>query len=369
MGSAASARGRSRRACGRDCRCVQLGGLQEQGGTEEGSRHLSPPSKLFQYCHAIHVSTCPPHLPSFMPRLPLVSAPSLKKLVASLPLPCPPLSPARSTLKMTDDVLCVRVSPNGKLLAASLLDSTVRVFFLDSLKFFLSLYGHKLPVLSMDISSGRCSGGGVGPEGQAVGIVAVGVLGGKGGGPQGGSTGGKRKRQREASQARTWDRVRTHQTALARLSACRATPATHRCPALPASHTCVPPHLPASLPPSSQPCLFAALPSDSTLLVTGSADKNIKAWGLDFGDCHRSLFAHGDSVMAVAFVPNTHYLFTAGARGRRLAGTGLRQRGADWHQSGRCHTLPLPCDSHCLRPQPSNNRCLRLSSPRAASLK
>ena len=55
---------------------------------------------------------------------------------------------------MTDDVLCVRVSPNGKLLAAALLDSTVRVFFADSLKFFLSLYGHKLPVLSMDISSG-----------------------------------------------------------------------------------------------------------------------------------------------------------------------------------------------------------------------
>jgi U3 small nucleolar RNA-associated protein 12 len=56
---------------------------------------------------------------------------------------------------MTDDVLSVRVSPNGKLLAVALLDSTVRVFFLDSLKFFLSLYGHKLPVLSMDISSGE----------------------------------------------------------------------------------------------------------------------------------------------------------------------------------------------------------------------
>ena len=53
-------------------------------------------------------------------------------------------------------------------------------------------------------------------------------------------------------------------------------------------------------------------PADSTLLVTGSADKNIKVWGLDFGDCHRSLFAHADSVMAVAFVPNTHYVFTAG---------------------------------------------------------
>jgi U3 small nucleolar RNA-associated protein 12 len=57
------------------------------------------------------------------------------------------------TLQMTDDVLGVKISPNGKLLAISLLDSTVRVFFVDSLKFFLSLYGHKLPVLSMDISS------------------------------------------------------------------------------------------------------------------------------------------------------------------------------------------------------------------------
>lgn len=46
--------------------------------------------------------------------------------------------------------------------------------------------------------------------------------------------------------------------------------------------------------------------------MTGSADKNIKIWGLDFGDCHRSLHAHADSVMAAAFVPGTHYLFTAG---------------------------------------------------------
>jgi U3 small nucleolar RNA-associated protein 12 len=59
---------------------------------------------------------------------------------------------------MTDDVLCVRMSPNGRLLAVSLLDSTIKVFFVDSLKFFLSLYGHKLPVLSMDISSGGMVG-------------------------------------------------------------------------------------------------------------------------------------------------------------------------------------------------------------------
>ncbi|KAF9435125.1 hypothetical protein BGZ76_006854 [Entomortierella beljakovae] len=57
------------------------------------------------------------------------------------------------TLKMSDDVLCVRYSPDQKIVAVSLLDATVKVFYHDTLKFFLSLYGHKLPVLSMDISS------------------------------------------------------------------------------------------------------------------------------------------------------------------------------------------------------------------------
>ncbi|KAK7695479.1 hypothetical protein QCA50_000115 [Cerrena zonata] len=117
------------------------------------------------------------------------------------------------TLKMTDDVLSVRYSPNGKLLAVALLDSTVKVFYQDTLKFFLSLYGHKLPVLSMDISA------------------------------------------------------------------------------------------------------------DSKLIVTCSADKNVKIWGLDFGDCHRSIFAHEESVMQVAFEKNdtrelgakpSHYFWTVG---------------------------------------------------------
>lgn len=44
-------------------------------------------------------------------------------------------------------------SPDGKYVAAALLDCTVKLFHEDSLKFFLSLYGHRLPVLSMDISS------------------------------------------------------------------------------------------------------------------------------------------------------------------------------------------------------------------------
>lgn len=52
--------------------------------------------------------------------------------------------------------------------------------------------------------------------------------------------------------------------------------------------------------------------TDNALLISGSADKNVKIWGLDFGDCHKSLIAHDDSVMQVQFVPDTHYFFTAG---------------------------------------------------------
>ena len=46
--------------------------------------------------------------------------------------------------------------------------------------------------------------------------------------------------------------------------------------------------------------------SDSTLLVTASADKNIKIWGLDFNDCHKSIFAHQDSVMQVRAMDLRH---------------------------------------------------------------
>lgn len=112
------------------------------------------------------------------------------------------------TLKVSDDVLSLRFSPDSRLVALSLLDNTVKVFFTDSLKLFLNLYGHKLPVLNMDISY------------------------------------------------------------------------------------------------------------DSKLIVTCSADKNVRIWGLDFGDCHRAFFAHQDSIMQVAFVPhnqdgNGHHFFSA----------------------------------------------------------
>ncbi|KAK2557967.1 WD repeat-containing protein 3 [Acropora cervicornis] len=57
------------------------------------------------------------------------------------------------TLKLKEEVMCVKYSPNQRLLAVSLLDCTVKIFFADTLKFFLSLYGHKLPVMTLDISS------------------------------------------------------------------------------------------------------------------------------------------------------------------------------------------------------------------------
>ena len=112
------------------------------------------------------------------------------------------------TLKVADDILSVRFSPDARLLAVALLDNTVKVFFVDSLKLFLNLYGHKLPVLNMDISF------------------------------------------------------------------------------------------------------------DSKLIVTCSADKNIRLWGLDFGDCHKAFFAHQDSILQVSFVPhnqdgNGHHFFSS----------------------------------------------------------
>lgn len=58
----------------------------------------------------------------------------------------------KSAESMPDDVLSVKFSADGKFLACALLDTTVRIYFADSMKFFLSLYGHKLPVMTLDIS-------------------------------------------------------------------------------------------------------------------------------------------------------------------------------------------------------------------------
>ena len=59
------------------------------------------------------------------------------------------------------------------------------------------------------------------------------------------------------------------------------------------------------------PVLCLDVSTDGALVASGGADKNVKLWGLDFGDCHKSIFAHDDSVTALAFVPKTHYFFSA----------------------------------------------------------
>ncbi|CAH2106548.1 unnamed protein product [Euphydryas editha] len=56
------------------------------------------------------------------------------------------------TLQLEEAVTAARVAPDGRLVAVALLDCTVRLFFLDTFKFYLSLYGHKLPVHCLDFS-------------------------------------------------------------------------------------------------------------------------------------------------------------------------------------------------------------------------
>lgn len=59
-------------------------------------------------------------------------------------------------LLMPSDVLSLRYNSNKSnqqlLVAVGLLDNSVRLFYDDSLKLFLTLYGHKLPVMCLDIS-------------------------------------------------------------------------------------------------------------------------------------------------------------------------------------------------------------------------
>lgn len=58
----------------------------------------------------------------------------------------------KSTLALDEPVLCIKLSKNNKFIAVALLDNTVKLFFADTFKLYLSLYGHSLPVLCMDIS-------------------------------------------------------------------------------------------------------------------------------------------------------------------------------------------------------------------------
>lgn len=60
------------------------------------------------------------------------------------------------------------------------------------------------------------------------------------------------------------------------------------------------------------PVLSFDVSSDNNLLVSGSSDKYIRVWGMDFGDCHRAILAHNGAVTQVKFVKETHYIISAG---------------------------------------------------------
>ena len=44
------------------------------------------------------------------------------------------------------------------------------------------------------------------------------------------------------------------------------------------------------------PVLTFDFSSNDVILASGGADKSIKIWGLDFGDTHRTLYGHKDSI-------------------------------------------------------------------------
>ncbi len=114
------------------------------------------------------------------------------------------------TLRTTHVVFACRYSydPSKRMVFVSTLDSQIKVFFDDTLKFFLSLYGHSLPALALDASD------------------------------------------------------------------------------------------------------------DDVLLASGEADKSINIWGLDFGDIHRTLYGHSDSITDLKFVKKTHNTKTSAERRR-----------------------------------------------------
>ena len=63
------------------------------------------------------------------------------------------------------------------------------------------------------------------------------------------------------------------------------------------------------------PVLCIDVSSDNTMLVSGSADKYVRIWGMDFGDSHGTLLAHEGSVTQVRVIRDTHYILSAGRDG------------------------------------------------------
>jgi U3 small nucleolar RNA-associated protein 12 len=57
------------------------------------------------------------------------------------------------------------------------------------------------------------------------------------------------------------------------------------------------------------------LSTDDSLLATGSLDKDIKLWDLQFGNTIKTIFAHQEGITIVKFIEETHYLFSGAKDG------------------------------------------------------
>ncbi|KAH0794327.1 WD repeat-containing protein 3 [Histomonas meleagridis] len=64
-----------------------------------------------------------------------------------------PILVHKRTLKLNDEVTSIAYNKDSTLIAAGLLDTTVRIFHTDTLNFHLPLYGSQLPVTSIDFST------------------------------------------------------------------------------------------------------------------------------------------------------------------------------------------------------------------------
>ncbi|KAI6652460.1 WD repeat protein WDR3 [Oopsacas minuta] len=58
----------------------------------------------------------------------------------------------QSSYILPEESHLMKYSPDGKFLALSLLDNTIKIFLVRTMILYLNLYGHKLPVLGFDIS-------------------------------------------------------------------------------------------------------------------------------------------------------------------------------------------------------------------------
>ena len=56
-------------------------------------------------------------------------------------------------MNVLDAVVCSKVTPDLKFFSYALLDNTIKIYYFDTMKFHLNLYGHKMPVTHYDISS------------------------------------------------------------------------------------------------------------------------------------------------------------------------------------------------------------------------